>query len=288
MVYVNLGMEKNELILFKYQALGNDYLLCDPALTPQLPSREMIQKICSHHYGLGSDGLLWGPLASARAQTALRIFNPDGSEAEKSGNGLRIFARYCVDAGYYMADEQFSIETQGGIVTAIVFSEKDEAEIAMGKAIFDSQMIPASGENREIINKTLIVDNQSFKITALSLGNPHCVIESEDLSENYIRKWGPKIEKHSLFTKGINVQFMKILEPHRIQIGIWERGTGYTLASGSSATAAAATAVRLGKAQFPITVIVPGGELYISQNKDEFLLLRGPVKKVYQGILKFP
>jgi diaminopimelate epimerase len=280
-------METKELQVFKYQALGNDYLLCDPQFTADLPEPEMIQKICSRHYGLGGDGLLWGPLPSQSADTALRIFNPDGSEAEKSGNGLRIFARYCIDADYFQEDQTFRIETSGGIVRACVFSNSHESDIAMGKVTFDSQKIPAGGPSRELIEDSLIIGEKTFIITALSIGNPHCVIESEHLDEAYIREWGPKIEHHSLFPKRINVQFMKILNPHLVQIGIWERGAGYTLASGSSATAASAAAVRLGKCRFPVTVELPGGKLFISQDKDGTLRLRGEAKRVFAGKIRF-
>ena len=268
----------------KYHALGNDYIILDPAEVPAVPAAEQIRTICHRNFGIGSDGILYGPLKTEHADFALRIFNPDGSEAEKSGNGLRIFARYLWDRKK-VTKRPFRVSTPGGIVTAQLARDGSSVTVEMGKVCFNSAEIPVAGPPREVINETIQIDGRNFTFCAATIGNPHCVILSDDISEAQARRFGPVIERDSRFPNRTNVQFMKIMDRANIRIEIWERGAGYTLASGSSSCAAAAVARRLGLCDSNITVHMPGGQIEIVVSDDFSVRMTGPVTKVADGAI---
>jgi diaminopimelate epimerase len=269
---------------WKYHALGNDYLVLDPKDIPSHLTVEEIKLICHHNFGVGSDGILLGPLPSGKALFGLRIYNPDGSEAEKSGNGLRIFSRYLWDRKL-VGSEEFSIETPGGVVKSTVFDNGKMARVEMGKVSFWSDKIPVTGPRREVINEKIQVGGREFTFCAATVGNPHCVLPQAEISAELTKQFGPLIETHSNFPNRTNVQFLKVLDRANIQIEIWERGAGYTLASGSSSSAAAAVAHRLGLCDCSITVHMPGGRLAIEIGNDFDVLMTGPVTKVSEGRL---
>lgn len=268
----------------KYHGLGNDYLVLNPRDFRQLPSRRQISLLCHRNYGIGSDGILWGPLHNARGcDFALRIFNPDGSEAEKSGNGLRIFARYLWDAKL-VADRPFTIWTKGGRVTAHVLSPT-RVSVDMGRVSFLSEEIPVRGRPREVLNESLIANGKRLTFSAATIGNPHCVVILDDISEDLARTYGPAIERDIRFPNRTNVQFVKVVDRRTIQIEIWERGAGYTLASGSSSCAAAAVAHRLGLCDSHIKVLMPGGRLDIRIATNFLVQMSGPVISVCAGVV---
>jgi diaminopimelate epimerase len=269
---------------FKYHALGNDYIVINPGDISNKLTSSQIQRICHRNYGVGSDGILLGPLETSDADFALRIFNPDGSEAEKSGNGLRIFSRYLWDKGL-VREKLFSIHTAGGIVKSQIHDGGSSVTVEMGKVNFHSEQIPVNGKPREVINETITIDGQEFIFCAATIGNPHCVLLCDEISAEEARKWGPGIENHPLFPKKTNVQFMKILDRANIQIEIWERGAGYTLASGSSSSAAAAVAHRLGHCDSDIVVHMPGGKIDITISDGYNILMAGSVTKVAEGTI---
>lgn len=274
-----------EVRFTKYHGLGNDYLVIDPNLCELDLTKEVIRSICDRHFGVGSDGILYGPLKDKKT-LKVRIFNPDGSEAEKSGNGLRIFSKYLYENDY-VSDRKFEIETAGGIMEVEIKDDSAELiRINMGKVTFVSDEIPVEGAKREVVNEALEIGDEKYEMTCLSIGNPHCVIETEDVSEEAARKLGPLIENHSLFPNRINMQLLKVIDRDTIEIRIWERGAGYTLASGSSSCAAAAAAHRLGLVDEKITVKMPGGDLLIEISDDEQIFMTGPVKKVFEGNLR--
>ena len=268
----------------KYHALGNDYVVLDPRdqaidLTP-----ERIKIICHRHYGIGSDGILLGPLPSQKAPYSIRIFNPDGSEAEKSGNGLRIFCRYLWDRT--LIDKQpFGIETKGGLVQCRVLDDGKQVQVEMGKVSFWSPDIPIAGEHREVLRESIIIGEATFLYNGVTIGNPHCVIQVEDLTPELAKSYGPLLEVHPLFPNRTNVQFLKVQDRNNIRIEIWERGAGYTLASGSSSSAAAAVAKKLGFCDSPITVHMPGGQLHIAIDEDFGITMTGPVTRIAEGLL---
>jgi diaminopimelate epimerase len=269
---------------YKYHALGNDYIVMDPADIGNEPTSAQVQLICHRHFGVGSDGILLGPLKNAGGDFGLRIFNPDGSEAEKSGNGLRIFSRFLWDRGL-VHGEAFTIMTPGGRVRSSVHGSGRSVTVEMGQVSFRSNEIPVLGPPREVLNESLVVQDNELLYCAASIGNPHCVILREQISEEETRRFGPDIETLSRFPNRTNVQFVKVLDRANIQLEIWERGAGYTLASGSSASAAAAVVKRLGLCDSRISVHMPGGILQIVVSDDFSVQMTGPVTKVAEGIL---
>jgi diaminopimelate epimerase len=270
----------------KYHALGNDYLVLDPAAWPggRPPPPERVRAICDRHRGAGSDGILWGPTDDAGEGFGLRIFNPDGSEAEKSGNGLRIFARYLFDQRRVGGDP-FVIRTAGGPVRATVRSGGREVEVGMGRVSFRSGDIPVAGPDREVLRETLEVGGESLEFSAAGIGNPHCVVRRDTISPELARRLGPLLETHPLFPRRTNVQFLRILDRANLALEIWERGAGYTLASGSSSCAAAAVAHRLGWVDDRVTVHLAGGTLALALAPDFSVTMTGPVVRVATGTL---
>jgi diaminopimelate epimerase len=268
---------------YKYHALGNDYLVLDPKDQSIKLTPDKIRIICDRHFGIGSDGILLGPSPSDKAPFSLTIYNPDGNEAEKSGNGLRIFCRYLWDKKL-VADKPFTIETKGGIVQATVLDQGNRVRVEMGQVSFWSEDIPVAGKPREVLRESMTINYRTFIFCAATIGNPHCVIPLDTISPELAKQFGPLIENHSLFPHRTNVQFLKVLDRKNIQIEIWERGAGYTLASGSSSCAAAAVARKLGLCGPEITVHMPGGEIEISID-DDFVVMIGPVTPVAEGQL---
>ena len=271
----------------KYHALGNDYIVLDPRDFPSwrpAPTVEQIRVVCHRNFGVGSDGILWGPLPSKQSEFGLRIFNPDGSEAEKSGNGLRIFSRFLWDQGL-VRNPTFTVETPGGHVKTVIKDGGKLLTIEMGKVSFDSAKIPVTGAPREVLNEKIRIQDREFTFNAATIGNPHCVIVLPEISEAMARKYGPDLEVHANFPRKTNVQFLKVIDRNNVRIEIWERGAGYTLASGSSSSAAAAVAHKLGLIDSKVTVHMPGGQIGIEIGPDFSILMTGTVNKVAEGTM---
>lgn len=271
----------------KSHGLGNDYIVLDARESEFEFSKKNTKTICDVHYGLGSDGILL-LVDSPKADFGLRILNPDGSEAEKSGNGLRIFAKYLYDYKH-SSSKSFSIDTLGGVVHAnVVELENNRArtiQVDMGKAIFEAERIPVKSSMIECIDEELHLDGKSYHINCVSVGNPHCIIIKDELSIDEILQYGPKIETNSKFPNRINVQFAKVISPDLVEILIWERGAGYTLASGSSSSAVAAIMVKKGLTNRNLTLKMPGGELKLEINKDWQIRMTGEVREIASGYL---
>jgi diaminopimelate epimerase len=267
----------------KYHGLGNDYIVIRPADAGGGLDEKRIRRICDRNFGIGSDGILLGPLPSETCNFRLRILNPDGSEAEKSGNGLRIFARYLRDEDL-AHENQFTVETLGGTAACRVHDNGKAVTVEMGKVSFLSTGIPVAGEEREVLRERMKIGGTTLEYCAATVGNPHCVILCDEVSPETARHYGPMIETDSRFPNRTNVQFMKVLDRRNILIEIWERGAGYTLASGSSGTAAAAAACRLGLCDSPITVHMPGGNLAIALSPEFDATMTGPVTRVCEGV----
>ncbi|MBI3862948.1 MAG: diaminopimelate epimerase, partial [Planctomycetia bacterium] len=243
-----------------------------------------VRKICDRHFGIGSDGILVRESNAGHDEFCLRIFNPDGSEAEKSGNGLRIFARYLWDRRL-IGEAPFTVTTRGGVVCCQVTEHGHTVSVEMGQVRFGSQDIPVLGPARDVLRETLVVDGQTMEYSAATIGNPHCVIHQQHVSERQARSLGPLVESEDRFPNRTNVQFMEVLDRRNIRVEIWERGAGYTLASGSSSCAAAAVAKKLGLCDSSITVHMPGGPLAIEIDGDFQVRMTGPVTKVAEGYL---
>ncbi len=268
----------------KSHGLGNDYIVIDPNNISFELSPEAIKLICHRNYGVGSDGILL-LTKSGTADFGLRILNPDGSEAEKSGNGIRIFAKFLFDHGY-TDNNSFSIETLGGLVKADLEINNGKVAIItvdMGKASFKSNEIPVEGQQREVIQEEIRVNGDILEFTAVTVGNPHCVIFFDELDEKLLKKIGPLLENHKIFPNRTNVQFAKVVSSNEVEILIWERGAGYTLASGSSSCAVASACVKNKLTDSKLSVIMPGGILDIEVNEDWSLRMKGPAEKVFEG-----
>ena len=267
----------------KYHALGNDYLVLDPR-DGDLPAAAKIRTICHRNFGLGSDGILFGPIPTSAADFGLRILNPDGSEAEKSGNGLRIFARYLRDTGRVQS-ETFSVETPGGVVSCLVSDDASSITVDMGTVSFEAEDVPVTGMQGPVVDKRIEIAGEVYPMYAATIGNPHCVLPMESISPDLACCLGPLIENHPLFPNRTNVQFLKIIDEQTIQIEIWERGAGYTLASGSSSSAAGAVARRMGAVGPDITVIMPGGRIQLHLSDEDAVRMTGPATRVGTMIL---
>jgi diaminopimelate epimerase len=257
----------------KSHGLGNDYLVMEPDKLPFALSEENIRLICHRNLGVGSDGIL-ALSAPTHADFAVRIFNPDGSEAEKSGNGTRIFAKYLYDYGH-TDKTRFTIDTLGGLVTAdvdVVDGRVTGATMDMGKATI--------GDITDID-----VDGERIAVITVSVGNPHCVVLTDDLAGVDFYRLGPRIEHHPVFPNRTNVQFAQVIAPDEVRILIWERGAGETMASGTSASAVAAACRHAGLCGDDVRVIAPGGTLRIRTDASGDLWMSGPVEEVCKGDL---
>ncbi|MBI1962433.1 MAG: diaminopimelate epimerase [Candidatus Rokubacteria bacterium] len=272
----------------KGHGLGNDYIVIRGSDLPGPLAPAAITRICDRNWGVGSDGILL-LVPAPRADFGLRIFNPDGSEAEKSGNGLRIFAKYLWDHGH-VKKTTFTVETPGGVAECrvhVAAGRVTAVTVEMGAATFRAPEIPMNGPDRDVVAVPLqLGDGTALTVTAVSVGNPHCVVFVDRLDEAECRRLGPLIERHPAFPNRTNVQFARVRGRDALDILIWERGAGYTLASGSSSCGAAAAAVRTGACDHGrVTVRMPGGELAVDVRPDWSLRLEGPVEEVYVGRL---
>ncbi|NPA53154.1 MAG: diaminopimelate epimerase [Aquificae bacterium] len=277
-----------ENFFVKSHGLGNDYIVLDKDLLTFSLNERAIKTICDIHYGIGSDGILL-KVPSKKADFGLRIFNPDGSEAEKSGNGLRIFCKFLFDYGY-TKEKEFTVETKGGIVKAKIEKEVNgKAKVItvdMGKAIFEAEKIPVISNKKECIGEKIKIEDKEFEINCVSVGNPHCVIIVDNLpSEEEVKKYGSLIEKNSMFPNRINVQFVKPIDKNKAEIRIWERGAGYTLASGSSSCAVASVLTKKGLSDGNIEINMPGGALTIQIDKNWNIKMTGEVQEICFGNL---
>ncbi len=273
----------------KYEALGNDYFVLDTRDWPEPPDAETARQLCDRRRGVGSDGALWGPYGGYPFR--LRMRNPDGSEFEKSGNGLRIFAAHLWQQGY-AGSRDFDILTPAGQVTAHILDERGERiAMDMGVARFDSAGLGLLTDRPEMIEAEVEALGHGVVITAVNMGNPHCVVFGMDTHEFMfpaeLSEWatalGPALETLPLYPNRTNVQFARVVDRHTVEIAIWERGAGYTLASGSSSCAAAAAAIRAGRCESPVSVRMPGGEMRVEIDEDWNVRLTGTARKVCSG-----
>lgn len=259
--------------LRKYHGLGNDYFVLEE-LTAASLSPELVIRVCHRHTGAGSDGIL-ELVDSNVADFGLRIHNPDGSQAEKSGNGLRIFARWLVD--HREACSRFTVEVPAGVVKCSV--EPDLITVGMGTGTFEPSSVPVSTDSEAIDYPH---PELPLSFSAVGIGNPHCVVFCDDPVDSLPwREWGERLESDPLFPNRTNVQFVNILSNCEVDIRIWERGAGETMASGSSSCAVVAAALRKGLVRDgEISVRMPGGVLSVTINTNYEITLAGPVKLV--------
>jgi diaminopimelate epimerase len=270
---------------WKMQALGNDYIVIDNRdhrISDQ-NAAELAKKLCERRLSVGADGLL-EVCNSTVADVKMRIFNADGSEAEMCGNGVRCFSKYCYENGIAKKDE-LAVETLSGnknVWLTIKDNEVKAVKVDMGAPNWERSSLPMIGEGT-CINETLEVDGEPYKVTCLSMGNPHCVTFVENVAEFPVDYVGPLIENYEAFPKRTNVGFVQILNHNELKVRVWERGCGETLACGTGTCAAVAAANKLGKVGNKVTVHVLGGDLQVEVGKSLFLC--GAAEKVYEGTL---
>lgn len=266
----------SKVIFEKYHCMGNDYLVFDPNKNELALSTEAVKLVCNRNFGVGSDGILVGPYLD-QEKMYVKILNPDGSEAEKSGNGMGIFAKYLKDAGY-VQKTNISWMTLGGEENVYYLNEEGtRVKISMGKPTFWSDEIPVTGERREMVNQTMVFGKIPYITTCLSIGNPHCVIWMNEISKDLVCRIGEHSEHADCFPDKVNTQLLNVLDRTNIQIEIYERGAGYTLASGSCACAAACAAFKLGLADNKMYVHMPGGVLEVEIKEDGMVYMVGEV-----------
>lgn len=232
--------------------------------------------ICDRNFGMGSDGILEGPIFQ-EDKIYVKVWNPDGSEAEKSGNGDRIFAKYLKDAGYIQKKHVTFYTLSGAIQVTYLNEDGSRLRASAGKLSFWSDEIPVTGERREVINEDMVFGRTLYPVTCVSIGNPHCVIPMREISKPLVCKIGDYAEIARYFPNKINTQLLKVIDQENIQIEIFERGVGYTLASGSCACAAAGVAYKLGMTNPGVTVHMPGGKLQVEIQDDWEVFATGEV-----------
>lgn len=263
----------------KMHGIGNDFILIDSLGGQPLNPTHLARKLCNRHTGIGADGLLL-LTKSRKSDFGMRIFNADGSESEMCGNGIRCLARYIKDEGISVKKE-LTIEALNGPHT--VKHAGKLIEVDMGEPIMKGKDIPVNLSGR-IINRPLKMEAKEFRITCLSMGNPHCITYHEDLQTLDINRYGPLLENYSIFPKRINVSFVNVVGKNEIHMRIWERGAGETLGCGTAACAATVASVLNGYTDRDLIAVLPGGKLEIEWNqKDNHVYMRGPADEIFRG-----
>ncbi|MFZ2197848.1 MAG: diaminopimelate epimerase [Thermodesulfovibrionales bacterium] len=269
----------------KMHGLGNDFVLIDcrdKAVANELSAiSDVSKRLCHRRFGVGADQVLL-LYPSNVADFKMVIFNADGSEVEMCGNGIRCFAKYIWDRK--LSDKKvLSVETAAGIIRPERRGEM--VKVDMGEPVLEGRLIPVNLDGI-VKDFPLIIEDREFKITAVSMGNPHAVIFVEDVDGFDLKRYGPKIENHGLFPRRINVEFIQVLDSERIRMRVWERGSGETMACGTGASAAGVAASLKGFTGRRVNVMLAGGELLIEWNEDNHVYMTGPAAEVFEGSIE--
>ncbi len=254
----------------KWQGLGNDFVI----LKDDILTSDLAIKMCDRNFGIGADGIFC-PTESSIADIGWKFFNSDGTIAQMCGNGIRCFAKF-VKENNIVSTNKFTVDTLAGIITPEIL-ENGNVLVDMGKAILEPSLIPICTEN------ALDFEIQGYKATAVSMGNPHCVIYTDEDSEMLAKTKGASIETDPLFPQKTNVEFVNIISQNRIKMNVWERGCGITLACGTGACASVVAGVKRGLINNVCDVVLPGGVLNIEYKTDGSVIMSGPAKKVFEG-----
>lgn len=270
----------------KMHGLGNDFVYIDCTDQEYARLEELVKRMCDRHKGIGADGVI-AIMRSAVADCRMRIFNADGTEAQMCGNGIRCVAKYVYD-NRIVRKERIAIETLSGIkvveVHPSIDGTTDTVTVDMGEPIFCPAAIPVRHDGGEMISQPVAVKDNEFLISAVSMGNPHCVVFVDDFDDDLIECFGPALECHDVFPEKANIEFVRVEDANTISIRTWERGAGETMACGTGACAAAVIAVRTGRCQWPVSVRLTGGTLHITQSPARnTILMTGPATTVYRG-----
>lgn len=278
-------METNFYV--KSHGLGNCYIVIDGDKIDFDLTDEVVKRICDLHFGVGSNGILL-KVPSKIADFGLKIYNTDASIAENCGNGLRIFSKFLHDYDYLSSDK-FTVDILGRLIHCEIL-EKNAAgkaikvRVDMGKANFIAKNVPVIFEKEECINEPVTFGGKEFRINCVSVGNPHCVVFRDELNQEELLKYGPIIETDKMFPNRTNVQFAHVVNRNLVEIKIWERGVGNTLASGSSSCAVASAMRKNNLVDKDVTIKMPGGELQISIDEEWNIKMTGPVEEICSGV----
>ncbi|WP_141333710.1 diaminopimelate epimerase [Paenibacillus sp. tmac-D7] len=274
----------------KMHGLGNDFIVFSNTETLPADASELAVRLCDRHFGIGADGLVF-VLPSNRADYMMRIINSDGSEAEQCGNAIRCAAKYIYDNGLVDAGQtELTIETIGAGPQVVQLQVENgrvtRVRVDMGEPVLAGLQVPTTVDAEPVLEHPVAVDGREFTFTAVSMGNPHCVIFVEDAVRFDLAAWGPKLEKHPLFPRRINVEFATVKSRDYADMRVWERGAGPTLACGTGACATLVAGVLNGKMDRKGIVALKGGELLIEWNEtDNRVYMTGPAETVYTGTL---
>jgi len=286
-------MTLKEIQFSKMHGLGNDYIVIDETkeeIIPESKKNEVSAELCRRGFSIGADGVIF-VCPSKTEDIRFRIFNSDGSEAEMCGNGIRCFAKYVYDRGI-IKKEKINVETLGGIKIVdmqIINGEVASSKVDMGKATFKASEVPMISENEEFLDEKLNVEGTSYRMTAVSVGNPHAVIFTDDIDAVPLNEVGPAIETHEAFPQKTNVHFVKILSKNEINMTTWERGAGFTYACGTGATSCVLSGFKLGKLDNNVLVHLPGGDLRIEVYEEDGTLgafMEGDAVLVFDGVIE--
>lgn len=273
----------------KMQGTGNDFIVTD-AFKKKLSGNLSLlaKKLCDRHFGIGADGLIL-VLPSKCADLKMRIFNPDGSEAEMCGNGIRCAVKYVYQKNI-VRKKNISVETLAGIIITNLFIRKNnvyKVKVNMGKPKLAPADIPVLLEGEKIVNREIKLQDENIRINCVSMGNPHCVIFVKNKDDAPVKILGGKLENHFLFPKRTNVEFVEVVNKNNIKVRVWERGAGETLACGTGACASVVAGVLNNLLNRFVNVYLPGGKLQVLYNKDENIFLTGESKTVFEGEIVF-
>lgn len=269
----------------KMQGLGNDYVYVN-CFEEQIENPgEVARQVSDRHFGIGSDGLILIK-PSETADFCMDMYNADGSRGEMCGNGIRCVAKYVYDKGL-TDQEQISIETLAGIKYLDLTIQNGEValvQVDMGEPQLVAKEIPVIADTEQVIDAQIQVENEEYRMTCVSMGNPHCVVFMEDVEGLAIEQIGPKFENHSRFPNRINTEFVKVMDENTLQMRVWERGSGETLACGTGACATAVAAILNGHCKEEVTIHLLGGDLKIRwDKKSNHVFMTGPAKIVFDG-----
>jgi diaminopimelate epimerase len=267
----------------KLHGTANDFVYVDARRGLPGDPAALATRLCDRHRGIGADGLIL-LLPSETADCRMRIYNSDGSTAEMCGNGIRGFAKFVLDGGLVRGNP-LRVETDAGVKT--VSAELDEGHVRrvavdMGLPEWSGRRIPVDADG-EVVERPLEVADRTWSVTCLSMGNPHCVVFVDDVASLDVPGFGPRFEHHPFFPKRVNTEFIRVASPTRLEMRVWERGAGETMACGTGACAAAVAAARTGRAERRCTVALPGGELEIEWRADDHVVMTGDAVEVFRG-----
>ena len=267
----------------KLHGTANDFVYVDAREGFPGDPAALAPRLCDRHRGIGADGLIL-LLPSEKADCRMRIWNVDGSLAEMCGNGIRGFAKFVRDRGLVRADP-LRVETDAGVKTIeceVVNGRVGRVTVDMGAPIWDGRAIPVDADG-EIVEHTLEIAGKTYRVTCLSMGNPHCVVFVDNAAGLPLAELGPRFEHHPFFPRGVNTEFVRVVSHERLEMRVWERGAGATMACGTGACAAAVAAARTGRSRRRVSVVLPGGELGIEWRTDDHVLMTGDAVETFEG-----